>query len=90
MRPILVLPLLLASACNVANDTTNDQVTVEYNQQRLEDAASDAANTAGDIASSVGNVAESTGEAISNEVGDIDVDVDVRRDKAGTETTNSN
>ena len=81
MRSIVALPLLLAAACNVDNDSTNDQVTLEYNQQQIEDAASDAANTSRDVASSIGNVAASTGDAIRNEVGDIDVDVDVRRNE---------
>jgi hypothetical protein len=80
---ILVLPLALVAACNVNNDPKNDQVSVEYNEQRIEDTARDAARTAEGVASSVGNVAADTGRAIKNEVGDIDVDVDVTRNKSG-------
>lgn len=84
MRSTLALPLLLALvACNVDSDGANDTVTLEYNQERIEDAASDAANAARDVASGVGNVAGETGEAIRNEVGDIDVNVDVNRNRSG-------
>lgn len=82
MRIFIALPLLALGACNFENDAANDQVRVEYNQQKIESAAEEAARTTRDVASSVGNVAETTGRAIKNEVGDIDVDVDVRRDKA--------
>ncbi len=39
MRAVLVGPLMLVGACNVDNDATNDQVTLEYNQQRIEKTA---------------------------------------------------
>jgi len=83
MRLILALPLLPLAACSVDNDAANDQMTLEYNQQRIEDAAADAANTAREVGSSVRNVAASAGQAIENEVGDIDVDVDVTRNRTG-------
>jgi|GEM_PF-961749 len=89
MRILFALPLLAgAAACNVDNDSANDTMTLEYNQQRIEDAASDIADTAGNVASSVGNVAASTGRAISNEVGDIDVDVTRNRDGNGNASGN--
>ena len=84
MRLILALPLLAAAGCNVDNDTTNDQMTLEYNQQRIEDAAAATARTAKEVGSSVGNVAATTGRAIGNEVGDIDVDLNVTRNRAET------
>ena len=83
MRLIFTLPLVMLAACNVDNDSANDQMTLEYNQERIEDAASDVANTASELGSSIANVAESTGEAIGNEVGDIDIDVDVNRNRSG-------
>lgn len=83
MRIIFALPLLTAAGCNVDNDAANDQVRVDYNQQRIEDAARSAARTAKEVGSGVGNVAASTGRAIRNEVGDIDVDVDVTRNRSG-------
>jgi len=86
VRPTFLLPLLALAACNVDNDAANDQVRVEYNEQKIEDAASDAARTARDVASGVGNVAAASGRAIKKEVGDIDVDVDVRRDSTAENT----
>ena len=92
MRLIFVLPLLAVAACSVDNDAANDQMTLEYNQQRIENAAAATARGARELGSSVRNVAESTGRAIENEVGDIDVDVDVRRNRPGEagNETNSN
>ncbi len=75
MRPVLALVLTALAACSVDSDSANDQMTVQYNQQRIEKAA----RTARDVGAAAGNVAATTGRAIRNEVGDIDVDVDVRR-----------
>jgi hypothetical protein len=83
MRIALALPLLALAACNVDNDTANDSVRVEYDQQRIEKGAAAAARTAREVGAGLGNVAVSTGRAIGNEVGDIDVDVDVRRNRDG-------
>ncbi len=82
MRLIFALPLLALAGCDVANDSANDQVRFEYNEQRIEDAASATARAAEEVGSSVGNVAVSTGRAVANEVGDIDVDVDVTRNRS--------
>ena len=91
MRIAFALPLLALAACNVNNDSANDSMTLQYNGQKIEDAASDAADTARDVASGVGNVAASTGTAIKNEVGDIDVDLDISRNRNGTDAAaNSN
>ena len=84
MRKIfLALPLAALAACNVNNDSANDTMTLEYDQNQIEETAADVSNVAGEVASGVGNVAQSAGRAIENEVGDIDVDVDVNRNKAG-------
>lgn len=72
MRIVFALPVLALVACSVDNDPANDQVTLEYNEERIEDTASDAANAA-----------ESAGAAIENEIGDLDVDVDVNRNRSG-------
>ena len=91
MRILIALPFLLAAAgCNVDNDGANDQVSVQYNEQRLRDGAADAARTAGAVADGVGNVAASAGRAVKKEVGDIDVDVDVNRNSTRSETGNAN
>ncbi len=59
-----------------------------WNWNKIERAAAATARTAKEVGSGVGNVAVSTGRAIKKEVGDIDVDVDVRRkrtEEAGNE-----
>ena len=90
MRILFALPLLIAGGCSFDNDSGNDQVTLEYNEQRIRDGAASAARTARDVGSAAGNVASTTGRAIKNEVGDVDVDVDVtrnrNRDAAANET----
>lgn len=87
--PLLALPLLPLAACNLNSDSGNDTVTLEYNQQRIEEGAAKAARTAGEVGSSVGNVAEGTARAIKNEVGDIDVDVTRTRRGEGNEAANA-
>ena len=81
MRILFALPLLAIAACSVDSDSANEQMTVEYNRQRIEDAAAKAARAAGEVGAAAGNVAVTTGRAIGNEVGDIDVDVDVSRNR---------
>ncbi len=81
MRIIFALPVVMLAACNVDNDAANDQVRLDYDQQRIENAAAAAARAAREVGSGVGNVAASTGRAIKNEVGDVDVDVDVSRNR---------
>ena len=93
MRMILAVPLLIAAGCNVQNDSGNDQVRVEYNEQRIKETATDVADTAKEVAAGAGNVAVSTGRAIKNEVGDVDVDVDENRNRNRTDeaaTSNRN
>jgi hypothetical protein len=41
------------------------------------------------VGSGVGNVAVSTGRAVKEEVGDIDVDVDVNRTRSGDRPANA-
>ncbi len=82
MRLILPVALLLLTACDVANDPENERVTVTYDRERIKQSAAEAGRTAKEVASGAANVAETTGEAIKKEVGDVDVDVDVTRNKA--------
>lgn len=86
MRTIFLLPLLIVAACDIDNDAANDQVSVQYDEQKMKETAKGAARTAKDVASGVGNVASTTGRAIKNEVGDVDVDVNVSRQKPAEET----
>ena len=79
MRIAMILPVLMLGACQMSKDDANDTITVEINGEVAENAAEDFGNTAGNIASDVGNEAARAGNAIENEVGDVDVDVDVSR-----------
>jgi hypothetical protein len=81
MRYIAALPLLaLVAACGVENDS-NGQTTITIDRDRVENVGRDALETGEDLARGAGNVAVSTGRAIKNEVGDIDIDVDVSRNR---------
>ena len=82
MRMFLALFLLPLTGCDVRSDAANDQVTLEFNKQQIRDTAVQAGQTARNVASGAGNVIAATGRSIRNEVGDIDVDVDVRRTPA--------
>jgi hypothetical protein len=86
MRAAIVLPVLLLGACQVTKDDANDSITVAYNQDVAENAASDVANTAGNIGDDIANDAQRTSDKVQNQVGDVDVDVDVNRN----EPANSN
>jgi hypothetical protein len=83
MRILFALPFLIVAGCDVDSDAANDQLSVKYDQERIRDAAEATARGARDVARGVGNVAVSAGQAVKNEVGDVDVDVDVTRNRAG-------
>lgn len=73
MRIIFALPLLALAACQVTEDSANDQVTVQYNQDLAENAADDVTNGAQEAGAAIANSARDASEAIQN----VDVDVDV-------------
>ena len=83
---IAAAPLLLATACNVERNPENGTTTLEFNEDVAQNTAADIANGAENVAEGAGNVAAQAGDAIQNEVGDVDVDVDVNR----TAPANSN
>ncbi|WP_129790580.1 hypothetical protein [Sphingosinicella sp. CPCC 101087] len=94
MRIIALLPLLMVAACDVESDPQNDQVSLGYDEQQIENTAESVGTAAGEAASEVGNAAEAAasqlgnaaseaGQAIEDEVGDVDVDVDVNRNNDG-------
>ena len=78
----LALPLLALAACSVESDSANQQVRVDYDRERIENGAERAARAAKVLGSAAGNVAVASGRAIRNEVGDVDVDIDVSRNRA--------
>jgi hypothetical protein len=79
VRLFAAISLLSLAACNVDSDAANEQVTLEYNKQQIRETAVKAGRTAKEVASGVGNIAATTGRAIKNEVGEVDVDVNVKR-----------
>ena len=75
MRALIALPAIaLLAACQVTKDDANDSMTVEYNQDVAEDAASDAGNVAEDVAGKIGNEVDQAGDKIENTSVDVDVD----------------
>lgn len=74
MRLIFTLPLLMVAGCSVENDPRNDQVTLEYDQNTLENAAADVGNAAENVANEAENLAADVGNTVENT--DVDVDVD--------------
>ena len=79
MRLLLAVPLLLLGACQVTKD--DNSTTVSFNEDVAENAAADIGNTAENIGGMIANEADKTADKVKNEVGDVDVDVNVSRDK---------
>ena len=81
MRILFAAPLLLLGACNVDRDSGNDTTIVSFNEDvaanTLEDVGAAAENIGGRIANDVGQ----TADKVQNEVGDVDVDVNVSRNR---------
>ena len=82
MRMIFVFAMMMAAGCDLDSDAANEQVTLEYDREKIKKTAREAAHTAKEVGAGVGNVAISTGRAIKKEVGDVDVDVDVSRNRS--------
>lgn len=79
MRVLLSVPLLLLGACNADHNSNNDQLTINYDQQAIENAASDVGNTAQDVGGIIVNDVKETADKVQN----TDVDVDVNRNAGG-------
>ena len=92
MRIALAIPLLLLGACNVTKD--GNAVTVQYDQNTAENAATDVGNTAQNIATDIGNDVQKTGDKLENKIDNADVSVkighDVHTNKTTTTTTTEN
>ena len=79
MRILMAVPLLLLGACNVDRDAANDTTTVSFNEEVAANTLEDVGNTAENIGGAIANEAEQTASKVENEVGDVDVDVNVTR-----------
>jgi hypothetical protein len=86
MRILLAVPLLLLGACQVSKD--DNSTTVSFNQDVAENAAADAGNFAENVGGIIANDVDRTADKVKNEVGDVDVDVNVTRDDSDQSNTN--
>jgi hypothetical protein len=87
MRILFAVPLLLLGACQVSKD--DNSTTVSFNQDVAENAAADAGNFAENVGGIIANDVDQTADKVKNEVGDVDVDVNVTRNDSDHATTNS-
>ena len=78
MRILLAVPLLLLGACQVSKD--ENSTTVSFNEDVAENAAADAGNFAENVGGMIANDVDQTADKVKNEVGDVDVDVNVSHD----------
>ena len=76
MRILLAVPLLFVAACGVDNDPQNDQVTLQYDENEMENVTADLGNAAENAGEALGNAAEEVGDTVRN----TDVDVDTGGD----------
>jgi hypothetical protein len=74
MRMMIVLPILLLGACNVAKDNANNTVSVTVNEELAANTAANVSNDVQNIAADVGNTVENAGDKLKN--ADVDVKVD--------------
>jgi hypothetical protein len=86
MRILFAVPLLLLGACQVSKD--DNSTTVSFNQDVAENAAADAGNFAENVGGIIANDVDKTADKVKNEVGDVDVDVNVTRDDGDQANTN--
>ena len=86
MRILFAVPLLLLGACQVSKD--DNSTTVSFNQDVAENAAADAGNFAENVGGIIANDVDKTADKVKNEVGDVDVDVNVTRDDSDEANTN--
>ena len=83
MKIAIAAPLLLLGACNVDRDEGNGTTTVSFNEEVAQNTAEDVGNAAETIGGQIANDVERTADKVQNEVGDVDVDVDVSRNSGG-------
>jgi len=85
MRILVLLPALALGACQVTK--SDNQTTVEYNQDVAENAASDVVNGAKEAGAAISNSASDAADTVKN----VDVDVNVDTNKADNDKAkNSN
>ena len=89
MRALIIFaPALLLGACQVTDDKANEQVTVSYNQDVVENVGADALNTVDQAAGAIVNDAKEATAAVKNL--DVDVRVGSKNDTNQAAPANSN
>ena len=86
MRILFAVPLLMLGACQVTKD--DNSTTVSFNEDVAENAAADAGNFAENVGGMIANDVDQTADKVKNEVGDVDVDVNVTRNDSDQANTN--
>ena len=86
MRILFAVPLLLLGACQVTKD--DNSTTVSFNEDVAENAAADAGNFAENVGGMIANDVDQTADKVKNEVGDVDVDVNVSHNDSDDATNN--
>ncbi len=81
VRVLAVAVLMALGGCDVASEPDKDQVTVKYDEERIRKTAAETRRTAEDLGTSAANIAKGTARVIKDEVGDVDADVKVNRDR---------
>ena len=79
MRILFAVPLLLLSACQVSKD--DNSTTVSFNEDVAANAADDVGNAVEQAGGVIANEAGKAADKVQNEVGDVDLDVNVTRNK---------
>ena len=87
MRILLAVPLLVLGACQVSKD--DNSTTVSFNEDVAENTAADVGNFAENVGGMIANDVDQTADKVQNEVGDVDVNVDVTRNDTSNANTNS-
>ena len=78
MRLLVLAALVTLGGCDVANDTANDKVTVTYDKAEIRKTAEETRRAAKKVGESAANIANGTARVIKDEVGKVDVEVDVK------------
>jgi predicted small secreted protein len=81
MRIMIVLPILLLSACNVAKDNANNTTTLTINEDLAQNTAANVSNDVQNIAADVGNDVKNASEKVKNTDVDVKVDTNTQDNK---------
>lgn len=84
MRMMALALLVAVGGCGIANEPEKDRVTVTYDEARIKKAAATTKRTAAEVGKGVVNVTKGTAQVIKKEVGDVDVDLKVTRQRGET------